>query len=476
MRTPLALALSGLLIAVFFAINSALQIAMGPVAARFLWRHRRRHGPQALPRVEDTALPLVSILVPAHNRERTVVDSVRALLAIEYEPCEVVVINDGSTDATLDALSRAFDLVAAPAAFGQPIATAPIQGCYRSIPEPRLIVLDKDGAGCKADAVNAGINASSGSLVLVIDADTVLDQESISRAVLPFLEDPHTVAVGGHVGVTNGCRLESGRVIDVALPRNWLARYQVIEHLRTLLLFRLACASRNAVVLMSGAFGMFQRRALIAIGGYDATAIGDDMDLTIRLQTHYRDRGEPFRIAFDPNPLGWTQVPENGASFRSERCRWRRGLMQVLWRHRRLIGNARYGLVGLAVMPYLLIFEGVGPLLEITGYGITIFAGLAGLAQWPYFAALSATLVLLAMVVTLFAVMISDLVTQRYMRNGDLVSLVIVAITESIGYRQWGAWLSCVGTYQALLGAGGGAAMSRRAFGWVAVALALASS
>ena len=183
--------------------------------------------------------------------------------------------------------------------------------------------------------------------MLVIDADTVLEADALSRAVLPFLEDPATVAVGGNVGIANGCRIEHGRVIDVALPRSWLARFQVVEYMRAFLLFRLACASQNAVVLISGAFGLFRRDAVIAVGGYDRTAIGEDMDLTIRLQRHFRARGEPVRIAFDPNPLCWTQAPEDWQSLRSQRYRWRRGLLQTLWRYRRMIGNPRFGTVGL---------------------------------------------------------------------------------------------------------------------------------
>ena len=465
MATPMALAVFGLAIAAFFALYNLLQIAMGPVAARFLWRHRQRHTPRALALTADEALrPLVSIIIPALNEELTVVESIRALLAVEYEPCEIVVVNDGSADGTLEVLSRAFDLVAAPIAFAPSLKTAPIHGCYRSIAEPRLTVIDKDNGGSKADAVNAGINASSGVLVLVIDADTVLDPESVSRAVLPFLEDPTTIAVGGNVAITNGCRIENGRLEDVQLPRTWLARWQVIEYMRSFLLFRLTCAARNGVVLISGAFGMFQRSAVIAVGGYDHTAIGEDLDLTVRLQQHFRQIGKPFRIAFDPYPLGSTQVPEDWESFKAQRYRWRRGLMQVLWRHRGMIANPRYGVVGLGILPYILIFEGLGPLLEILGYGITIGAALAGVVHWPYFVGLLVVSVLFAISVTLFAVLLSDVATQRYMQGGDLVWLVVVAVAESVGYRQCNAWLSCVGTVQALTGKRGWGAMARKAF------------
>jgi cellulose synthase/poly-beta-1,6-N-acetylglucosamine synthase-like glycosyltransferase len=350
----------------YFVLWNVSQIAMGPLAAVVLWGHQRRHTRRARRLADDVAVPpLVSIVVPAHNEELTIVESIRALLALDYEAREVVIVNDGSTDGTLPLLQRTFQLVLAPLAFVQPLSTEPLRGIYRSISEPDLVVVDKQGGGCKADAVNAGINAASGVLVLIIDADTVLETDALSRAVLPFLEDPMTVAVGANVAIANGCHIEHGRIDTVAMPRSWLARFQVVEYLRAFILFRLACASQNAVAIISGAFGLFRRDAVIAVGGYDRTAIGEDMDLTIRLQRHFRERREPARIAFDPNPLCWTQAPEDWRSLQSQRCRWRRGLLQTLWRHRRMIGNPRFGSLGMGSLLYKTFFEVLGPLLEI---------------------------------------------------------------------------------------------------------------
>lgn len=465
MTVDLALGLFALLVATFFMVYSLLQIAMGVTASRFLWihRHRNTEASRALAGEMD-GRPLVSIVVPAHNEELTIVESVRALLAVEYDPVEIVIVNDGSRDGTLDVLSRTFDLVAAPVAFAQPLKSAAVHASYRSIAEPRLVVIDKDNGGSKSDAVNAGINAAAGTLVLVIDADTVLDPEAVGRAVLPFLERPETIAVGSYIAIANGCRIEGGRIVSVDLPRNWLARFQIIEYMRSFLLFRLSCAARNGVVLISGAFGMFQRSALIAVGGYDRTAIGEDMDLTIRLQKHYRERGIPFHIAFDPNPLGWTQAPEDWMSFRSQRTRWRRGLLQVLWRHRRMIGNPRFGVVGLSILPFIAVFEGLGPLLEMLGYLLTISLALLGVVYWPYYVAVIAVAVVFGLAVTLTAVLLSDVATHRYMEEGDLVSLVVAAVAESVGYRQVNVWLSVVGTVEAMTGKGGWGKMTRRAF------------
>ena len=453
------------LITAYFVLWNVSQMAMSPLAVITLWRHRQRHTRRARGLVKGVFLqPLVSIVVPSFNEELTIVDSIHALLALDYRPRELVIVNDGSTDGTLALLQQTFQLVPAPLAFVQPLRSEPVRGIYRSVSEPDLVVVDKVNGGCKADAANAGINAASGVLILNVDADTVLEPDAVSRAVLPFLEDPATVATGGGVGIANGCRIEGGRVVDIALSRSWFARFQVVEYLRSFLLFRLACASQNAVVIISGAFGLFRRDALIAVGGYDQTAVGEDIDLTIRLQRHFRARREPARIAFDANPLCWTQAPEDWRSLRSQRYRWRRGLLQSLWRYRGMIGNPRFGTVGLASLPYLAFFEGLGPLLEAGGYAVTFSAAVLGYLNWAYFGMMVAVSVLLGAAVTLLAVLLSDATSRQYLQGRDLALLIAVAILESFGYRQLNAVWGCAGTIQALTGKGGWGPMKRQPF------------
>ena len=452
-------------VTIYFLLWNVSQLLMSPVAALYVWRHQQLHTPRARAVVgQIAAQPLVSIVVPAFNEELTIVESVRALLALDYEAREIVVVNDGSADGTLAALSRAFQLTQAPLAFDQPIKTAPVHGIYRSIAEPELVVVDKENGRSKADASNAGINAASGVLVLIIDADTVLEPDALSRAVVPFLEDPTTVAVGSNVALTNGCRIEQGRITKAALPRSWFARFQVVEYMRSFLLFRLVCAAANAVVLISGAFGLFRRDALIAIGGYDPTAIGEDMDLTVRLQEHFRARRQPIRIAFDPHPLGWTQAPEDLRSLRGQRWRWRRGLLQVLWRHRHMIGSRRYGTVSLGALPYIVLFEGAAPLIEVVGFSIAGAAALLGVLNWRYFIVMVAASALLGTAVTLIALVLSDVATGRSQRGRELALLIVVALIESFGYRQLNSWWGFVGTVRALRGRGGWGVITRRAF------------
>jgi cellulose synthase/poly-beta-1,6-N-acetylglucosamine synthase-like glycosyltransferase len=448
----------------YFVAWAVTQIGMGVVAAISMRRYQRRQSHRALALVDRVTPPRVSLVAPAYNEALTIVESVRAMLALEYDACEIVVVNDGSSDQTLDLLHRTFALLPAPLAYDQPLKTAAVRGIYRSASEPSLVVVDKENGKSKADATNAGINAASGELVLVIDADTVLSPDALTRAVLPFLDGPETIAVGATVAIVNGCTVEHGRLVSIALPGNWLTRWQIIEYMRAFFMFRVACAATNSLLILSGAFGLFRRDAVIAVGGYDATAIGEDMDLTLRLHRHFRQRSQPFRIAFDPSPLCATQAPEDWASLRSQRWRWRRGLMQVLWRYRGMLGRPRYGAAGLLSLPYTLVFEGLAPLLEFTSYVLATIALVAGAFDFTHYAIVLLVWSLLGTSVSMTAVLLSDLATRRYMRGRDLALLVLVALLENYGYRQLNTWWGFVGTVQALTGTGGWGTMKRRAF------------
>ena len=465
MSTPVVATAFTMMVIAYFVLWNLSQFLMAGAAALQLWRYQRRRTPRNRALAAKIASPpLVSIVVPARNEGFTIVESVRALLALDYEAREIVIVNDGSSDDTLSLLQQTFQLVSAPVAFEQPLKTAAVRGVFRSVAEPALVVIDKDSAGCKADAANAGINAASGGLVLIIDADTMLEPDALSRAVLPFLEDATTVAVGGYVAIANGSRIEGGHVADVRMPRSWWARFQIVEYMRSFLLFRIACAAQNGLTIISGAFGLFRRDAVIEVGGYDDTSIGEDMDLTLRLQYAFRSRSLPIRIGFVPIPVCWTQAPEDRRSLRAQRCRWRRGLLQVLWRHRRAIGNPRLGIVGVVVLPYTIFFEGLGPLLEVSGYAITTAAALIGVLNWSHFRVMMAVSLLFGAATTLVAVFLSDVGTGRYLRARDLGILLAAAILENVGYRQLNAWWGCVGTAQAITGKGGWGPMTRRAF------------
>ena len=459
-----ALTALSLAFTMYFVLWNGSQIALGLVSGMSIRNYiRRRTRRDVALSARVASPPFVSIIVPAHDEAVTIVESIRALLALDYTPHEIVVVNDGSADNTLAVLQHTFQLLIAPVAFVEPLASERVRGIYRSASEPALVVIDKENGG-KADAINAGINAASGMLVLTIDADTVIDPAALRRVVLPFLEDSATVAVGGNIAVANGCLMTAGRITEVRLPRRWLARFQVVEYMRSFLLFRIACASGNALTIISGAFGLFRRDAMIAVGGYDRASIGEDLDLTLRLHQYYRVRRQPFRILFDPFPVCSTQVPEDWASLRAQRLRWRRGLLQVLWQHWRMVGNPRFGLVGAGALPYVIVFEVLGPLFEIVGYAATAAAAIMGFLDWAHFRVLMLVSVLFGVAASLAAVFLNDISTRRYLSGSDLVLLVVAAILENCGYRQLNSWWSCVGTVRALTRRSEWGVMKRRVF------------
>ena len=443
-------------VVVYFVLYNCAQMLFAGISASWLIRHRRRRRRRARALVHHLSDPPgISLVVAAYNEELTIVESLRALLALDYPKREIVVVNDGSADGTLALLQKTFRLVRAPLAYVEHIPTAVVRGVYRSLDEPDLVVIDKENGGGKADASNAGINAASMPGVMALDADTILEPDALSRAVLPFLEDPSTIAVGAAVGIVNGSRVEAGRVIETRMPRNWLARVQIVEYLRAFLLFRLAMAPANAVPLLSGAFGLVRRDALLEAGGYDRTSIGEDMDLTVRLHRLYRERRQPYRIAYEPDPLCWTQVPEDcGLCGRSARdgaaasCR-------CSPRNVRMIGNPRYGTVGLLALPYLAFFDGLGPLLELAGLVVSTTAVLTGVLNWHSYRVLLAASVLLSAASSFFAVLLNDLAFRRYHRAQDLALLFLATLVENAGYRQLNAWWGCVGTWQMWSGGGG---------------------
>ena len=177
----------------------------------------------------------ISLVVPAYNESKSIVTSIKALLQLEYPDFEVVVVNDGSTDDTLEKLIAGFQLYPYPEAYRKQVPCRPVRATYRSARYRNLRVVNKENGGCKADASNAGINICRNPLVAVVDADGVLQRNSLTRAVRPFLENPETVAAGGAIRIANGCTLRDGFLEEVGLPRNPLALMQVIEYLRSFL-------------------------------------------------------------------------------------------------------------------------------------------------------------------------------------------------------------------------------------------------
>ena len=453
-----------LAILAYFLVLNTLYLLFSVVAYVKLRQHRRRWTARDLEAVmRSSATPAISIVAPAHNEEKTLAESVRSLLLLNYPQFEVIVVSDGSTDGTLGVGAREFDLVRAPVSHDQPIQTQPVRGIYRSLAHPDLVMIDKENGG-KVDAINAGINAARYPLVCVIDADSLLEEHSLTRAVLPFIEDPDTIAAGGIIRIANGCRVEQGRVLEVGLPRSPVAMFQTVEYLRAFLAGRVAQSAANALLIISGAFGLFRRDAVIEVGGFRADTVGEDMELVTRLQRVYRERGRRFRIVFQPEPTCWTEVPESMRMLARQRNRWQRGTLQVLGYHKGMLFNPRHGVVGLLAMPYYLIFEAAGPIIELTGYVVTILGLAFGLLDWRFAELFFLAAVLYGALLSVTAVALEELSFRRYPKVTDLLRLAAYGVLENFGYRQLATCWRIMGVVDYFRGKQDWGTMKRKGF------------
>jgi cellulose synthase/poly-beta-1,6-N-acetylglucosamine synthase-like glycosyltransferase len=390
----------------------------------------------------------ISLVVPAYNESKSIVTSIKALLQLEYPDFEVIVVNDGSTDDTLEKLIEAFQLYPYPEAYRIQVPCRTVRATYRSVRYRNLRVVNKENGGCKADASNAGVNICRYPLVAVVDADGVLQRDSLTRAVRPFLENPATVAAGGAVRIANGCRLRDGFLEEVGLPRNFLALVQVVEYLRAFLFGRMGWEPIGAVLIVSGAFGIFRRTTLIEVGGFDPQALGEDMELIVRIHRKLKQQRRRYHIGFIPDPVCWTDAPERLKDLASQRTRWHHGLGQALMLNKELIVNPRGGTVTWLAIPFYVLFELLGPVIEAFGLVVFVTTALLGLIAWAdagIFLLLSLSLGLL---LSVSAIMLEEFSFPMYRKPRELALLYAAAILENFGYRQLTVWWRLKGFFR----------------------------
>jgi cellulose synthase/poly-beta-1,6-N-acetylglucosamine synthase-like glycosyltransferase len=381
--------------------------------------------------------PPISLLVPARNEEMCIVANVSSLLGLDYPELEVIIVNDASSDQTLNRLRESFGLHRAPVLYIPALPTAPVIGIYRSIAHPKLLVLDKKSAGCKADAINAGINAASSPYVCVVDADSILERDSLSRIMAGIVSDPkRVVAVGGIVRILNGSRVEGAVLKEVGLPRKHIEMLQVIEYLRAFLVGREGWAAFNLLPIISGAFGIFRRDLLLEINGFRADAVGEDFDLIVRLHRYLQERNIDYHINFIPDPTCWTEAPSDYGSLARQRARWHKGLLDTLWSSRDMLFKRRYGRVGCIILPYMWLFECFAPVLELLGYFTIVLAIVFGMLSEHFFLEFLLFGYAFATFISVGSVLLEEMNYRRYTRWRDVAWLLIYFLFEHVPYRQ----------------------------------------
>lgn len=455
MRDAVIAALTGFnwfVLIYFLALNGGYLLLIG-LAGVDLGKRVRRESVSGQDDIFANPLtPGITVVAPAFNEALSIVDSVQSLLGLRYPQLEVVVVDDGSTDDTFELLRAAFDLEPIERTIPDDIPTV---GAVRSVHAARtgdpLIVVRKDNAGRRSDPINVGVNAARFPLVCVVDADSLLDEGALLAIVKPFVDEPErVVASGGVIRAVNGSVVDRGRITECRMPPTWLGRIQVVEYLRSFLLGRTGWSRLGGLLIISGAFGLFRRDILVEVGGHHQDCIGEDAELTARIHRRMRDEGRDYRIVFVSEPVCWTEVPDNAAALASQRRRWSRGLVEVLWIHRGMMLNRRYGALGMLTLPYYLMFELLGPVVELFGLaaiGTGLILGIVdpGLAILVAAAALGYGLML-----GLAAICVEELTYRRYRRWRDLALVIAAAFVEQAGPRQLQAYWRLQGIWSAV--------------------------
>jgi cellulose synthase/poly-beta-1,6-N-acetylglucosamine synthase-like glycosyltransferase len=454
---------------VYYAVLNGLYVTLTVLAWIGMSEDVRARRYVALDEVFRSPLtPGISVLVPAFNEEAVIVESVRSLLALRYPRHEVVVVSDGSTDNTIGALKEAFDLAPVRTALRDGVPTAAVRGTYVSRRDRRLLVVDKENGG-RSDALNAGLNAARHPYVCVIDADSLLEEDALLKVSKPILDDPDVLAAtGGTIRIANSCRVDHGRVVEAHVPSSPLAAIQVVEYLRAFLVGRVGWSRINALGIISGAFGLFHRSLVEAVGGYWTNTVGEDFELTLRLHHHLRQRDEPYRIAFVSDPVCWTEVPEDLMTLGRQRRRWQRGLWEGLRRHQRMFLNPRYGVIGLVALPYFALFEFLSPLFALLGLLVTVLLWAIGAISTSYVLLFFVVSIGLGLLLTTAALALEELAYRRYSRS-ETVRLLGYAVLENLGYHQLHDIWRTIGYVDIARGKKGWGVQQRRGFAAVDV-------
>jgi len=457
--------LFGICAVAYFAVLNVTYIAFTALAWRSITAHLRgRRFSGVNEALASPLTPPVSVLLPAYNEEAGIAEAVHSLLALRYPEHEVIVVNDGSTDGTVARLAEEFDLVPVGKALRESVDTRTVRGTYVSRREPQLWLIDKENGG-KSDALNAGLSAARYPYVCAVDADAILEEDALLRVAKPIIDDPNlVVAAGGIVRIANGCTVERGQVLDVRLPKSRLATFQVIEYFRAFLVGRVGWSRLKSLLIISGAFGLFRRETVEAVGGWRTDTVGEDAELVVRMHRHLRERDEDYRIEFVPDPVCWTEAPESLRALSRQRRRWQRGLAETLWRHRSMLARPRYGALGMVALPYFVLFELVGPIFELASFVLLPAAYLLGMLDTSILVAFAAVAVLLGILLSVAALALEEFSFRRHTHGLEVARMLAYAVLENFGFRQLVDWWRLRGLWDVVRRRKGWGDMRRKGF------------
>lgn len=375
----------------------------------------------------------ISLIIPAFNEQENIVYDIKSLMHLNYPEYEIIVVNDGSTDQTHFKIIDAFKLYEITPSMKTSIPTQEIRGVYFNKKYPHLLYIDKTNGG-KSDALNAGINASSYPLFACLDADSRIEKDALLKLGEEFLKDTTTVVAGGLVRIANGSKIENGVWQSFEVPPKHIERLQIVEYFRSFFAGRLSWG--NALLIVSGAFGVFNKQVVIDCGGYKRNTVGEDMEIVVRIHRYMSQKRRKYSVKFCPEAVCWTQGPMNTKDLRSQRRRWQVGLVDTLFSNITMTFNPRYGSAGLLGMPYNWIFEFIGAIIEVLGYFIIPFSLIMGELNGFFF-----VMYLLLSIILGIMLSVGGIILEQYTRKGCMsakqaMRLSVYAILENLGYRQ----------------------------------------
>ena len=392
--------------------------------------------------------PPISVLIPVYNEEKVVARSVTAALAADYPLFEVIVINDGSLDDTFAILTEKFQLKKIDRVYREFLKTKNVKGFYVSEKTPNLLVIDKERGG-KSDALNCGINASRSPYFCSVDADSLLEKDALIRIMSPVIESSvPVVACGGVVRVLNGVKLKDEITIqEIDLPDYRVILFQIVEYIRGFMFGRVGWNTLNSLLILSGAFSLFHKQTVIDAGGFKVGNVSEDMEMIVRLHRHKLTQGKPYRIRFVSDPICWTEVPETMKMLARQRRRWHGGLIQSICENREMLFNLKFGTIGMVIMPYYVLFEIIGPLVEVTGYFVVFLSYIVGIIDVRFLMLFLTLAILYGVFLSTAGIFLEELTYRRYPKWRHLFRLLLYGVLENFGYRQ----INSVWRFQALI-------------------------
>jgi len=451
----------------YYGVANLIYVFLLVVATFVVVRHMRRlrYGRYQEDMRQSLALP-VAMVIATYNEEGNIVDTVKALLRLDYPDYEVIVVDDGSDDSTLQRLKAAFELERIDLVYRAIIDTSAVRAFYINPAIPNLTIVAKDHGG-KADSLNAGVNVSRSPYICSVDADSILEEKAIQRLMRAVIEDPDTiVATGGIVKILNGCVVRGGRIEELRLPKDSLSRFQIVEYVRSFLFGRAGWSAINALLIISGTFSVINKRALCAVGGYTTRTVTEDMDLILTLHRYFIEGGQRYKILFVPDPVCWTEAPQTFKMLARQRRRWHMGLMQSILFHKKMLFNPKYSTVGLFAMPYQLFIELIGPLVEIAGYVVVTLSFFLGIIDGRFFVLFLTMAILIGVLLSTGAILLEEMTYMRYPRKRDFLILLLYGVLENFGYRQINSFWRTQAVIKKLFGSKKWEKVDKNGFEW----------